>query len=145
MDKKYFETLLSKVKAPERVAVNFVEDKYVFIASAENSNDTIGWFTINSNIVEEYLEESGLSWCYVIEMAPKKSPCIYMFIGKGLTKEYVIDELEDELANIPENIHLYFEDKPFSSIDIDDYDNSISEFEKELLKKASDVFKVYKS
>ena len=89
------------------------------------------------------LEKSGLSWCYVIETAPQKSPCIYMFIGKGLTKEYVIDELEEGLANIPENIHLYFEDKPFSSIDIDDYDNSISEFEKELIRKASDVFKVY--
>ena len=66
-----------------------------------------------------------------------------MFIGKGLTKEFVIDELKDEMTNIPEDIHLYFEDNPFSSIDIDDYDNSISELEKELMRKASDVFKVY--
>ena len=143
MDKTFFKTLLSKVQNPERVAVNFVEDKYVFIASAENLNDIIDWFTINSNIMEENLEESGLSWCYVIETAPKKSPCIYMFIGKGLTKEFVIDELKDEMTNIPEDIHLYFEDNPFSSIVIDDYDNSISELEKELMRKASDVFKVY--
>lgn len=143
MDKTFFKTLLSKVQNPERVAVNFVEDKYVFIASAENMNDTIDWFTINSNIVEETLENSGLSWCYLIETAPKKSPCIYMFIGKGLTKEFVIDELKDEMTNIPEDIHLYFEDNPFSSIVIDDYDNSISELEKELMRKASDVFKVY--
>ena len=143
MDKTFFKTLLSKVQNPERVAVNFVEDKYVFIASAENMNDTIDWFTINSNIVEEILENSGLSWCYLIETAPKKSPCIYMFIGKGLTKEFVIDELKDEMTNIPEDIHLYFEDNPFSSIVIDDYDNSISELEKELMRKASDVFKVY--
>ena len=143
MDKKFFENLLEKVKAPERVAVNFVEDKYVFIASAKNKNDTIDWYTINSNIVEDYLEDSGLSWCYVIETGPNKSPCIYMFIGKGLTKEYVINELEDDMANIPNNIHLYFEDNSFSSIDIDDYDNSISELEKELVRKASDIFKVY--
>ena len=55
----------------------------------------------------------------------------------------MIDELEDDMANIPNNIHLYFEDNSFSSIDIDDYDNSISELEKELVRKASDIFKVY--
>lgn len=142
MDKKFFEELLSKAKAPERVAVNFVEDKYVFISSAENTNDTIGWFSINSNIVEESLKKRGISWCYVIETATNRSPCVYMFIGNGLTKEYVKGELEGFMPRIPENIHLYFEDKSFSSIDIDDYNNSMSDFERELIRRASDVFNV---
>ena len=145
MDKKFFSSLLLKVKSPERVAVNFVEDKYAFIASAENTNDTSDWFCINSNVIEEYLKKNNLSWCYVIEAAPKKSPCIYMFIGEGMTKEYIVEELKDGMRIIPKDIHLYFEENTFSSINIEDYDNSISEFEKILIRKASDVLRVYGS
>lgn len=143
MDKKYFASLFSKLQGPERVVVKFVEDRYAFIASTENTNDTIGWYYINSQIVENSLREKGLSWCYVFETEPEKSPCIYMFIGEGLTKEFIIEELKESMERLPEGTKIYYETASFKSIDIADYDNSISELEKELTRRASDVFRVY--
>ena len=66
-----------------------------------------------------------------------------MFIGEGLSKEYIIEELKETTKTLPDDRNLYYEDVPFSSIDIDKYDNSITVFEQELTRKASDVFRVY--
>ena len=49
-----------------------------------------------------------------------------------------------ERSAIGEGRKLYFEDDSFSSIDVDRYDNSLSELERELKNKVSDVFVVYK-
>ena len=40
-------------------------------------------------------------------------------------------------------VDTYFLNDSFSSIDVDQYDNSITELEKELIRKAGDVFRVY--
>ena len=47
------------------------------------------------------------------------------------------------MENMPADRNIYIEDIQFNSIDIDKYDNSITELEKELYRKAGDVFKVY--
>lgn len=145
MDKKLFESILSKLQSPERVKVLFIENQYVCIVSADNTNDTFDWFHINSDLLEDGLKKVGLNWCYLFETAPRLTSCIYMFVGKGLTKDFVETETRVMIENCPENRKFYLEDGAFSSIDTDLYDNSISELEEELIRKASDVFRVYKA
>ena len=55
MDKHFFESVLSKLQAPERVKVLFIENQYVCILSADNTNDTFDWFHINSDLLEKEL------------------------------------------------------------------------------------------
>lgn len=143
MDRLFLESLMSKVQNPARVCVKFYDYKYYYIESVERTNDTLGWYTINGNVVEEELEKEGFSWIYVFETAPKQSPIIYMFFGKGLSKEDLEKEFKDIEDSMPEGRQIFFEDKSFSSIDVDQYDNSITELEKELTRKACEVFKVY--
>lgn len=66
-----------------------------------------------------------------------------MFFGQGLSKEIMENAMCEEINALEEDRHFYFEDDSFSSIDVDQYDNSITELEKELTRKASDVFRVY--
>lgn len=143
MDKTFFETLLSNLENPERIKGFVYNSKYVVFQSAENSNDTLGWFHINSTDIEKSLKESGYSWCYLFETAPNQSPNIYMFIGKGLTQETLEEELKDIKKSLPEGRSLYFEEEAFSAIDVDQYDNSMTVLEQELFRKASEVFRVY--
>lgn len=145
MDKKFLESLLSKVKNPARVCINDYSQKYYGLISAENTNDTLGWFHINSNVVEEELQKRGFSWCYVFETAPKQSPMIYMFFGKGLSKELLGEDFKDIENSLPKGRSIYYEEQPFRKIDIDRYDDSITELEKELHSKASDIFRVYEA
>ena len=55
----------------------------------------------------------------------------------------MIEELKESMERLPEGTKIYYETASFKSIDIADYDNSISELEKELTRRASDVFRVY--
>lgn len=136
---------MSKVKNPARVCVKFYDCKYYYIESVERTNDTLGWYTINSNVVEEELEKEGYSWCYVFETAPEQSPIIYMWFAERLTKENLERELDDVKDSLPEGRQIFFEDAPFSSIDVDQYDNSMTVLEQELYRKASEVFRVYEA
>ncbi len=145
MDRVFLESLMSKVKNPARVCVKFYDHKFYYIESIEGTNDTLGWYTINGNVLEEELEKEGYSWIYVFETAPKQNPFIYMFFGKGLTKDYLEEEFKDIEESQPEGRQIFFEEASFSEIDVDQYDNSITFIEKELYKKASDVFKVYEA
>ena len=111
--------------------------------SAENTNDTWGWFHINSEMLEDAFIEMNLSWCYVFETVPKQHPFIYLYVGEGLTKDDVINDNRIAVETLPEGRELFFEKKQFSVIDTDKYNNSMTELEKELRKVASDVFKVY--
>ena len=143
MDNSFFELLLSKVRVPERVTIRMYDNKYPFVTSVENTNDTWDWFHVNSAALENTLQEHGLSWCYLFETAPKKVPCIYMFFGQGLSKELMEEVMDEERNALEEGRKFWFEDNSFSSIDVEQYDNSISELERELRNKASDVFVVY--
>ena len=143
MDKLFIESLFSKLKNPARVCVKLFDNRYFVIASADNTNDTMGWFHINSNMVEDAVLKEGATWCYLFETAPKHTPCIYMFVGKGLSKEKLEEELREIRETLPEGRNFYYEDGSFSSIDVDQYDDSASVLEKELTRVAGDVFKVY--
>ena len=143
MDNIFFELLLSKVKVPERVTIRMYDNKYPFVTSVENTNDTWDWFHVNSAVLEKILHEHGLTWCYIFETAPNKIPCIYMFFGQGLSKELMEEVMDEERNALEEGRKFWFEDDSFSSIDVEQYDNSISELERELRNKASDVFVVY--
>ena len=143
MDRSFLESLMSKVQNPARVCVKWYDHKFYYIESAERTNDTLGWYTINSNVVEEELEKEGYSWCYVFETAPEQSPIIYMWFAKGLTKDDLKIEFDDVNESLPEGRQIFFEDGPFSAIDVDQYDNSMTVLEQELFRKASEVFRVY--
>jgi hypothetical protein len=143
MNLSFIESLLDKVAKPDRVEIKLLDRKYLLIQSAENTNDTIGWFHINSRVLEDEFEANNLSWCYVFETAPKQAPCIYMFVGEKLTKENLKAFLEDGEETLPEGRKIYYEDISFSEIDIDQYDNSMTVLEQELFRKAGEVFKVY--
>lgn len=143
MNLSFIESLLDKVAKPDRVEIKLLDRKYLLIQSAENTNDTIGWFHINSRALENEFEANNLSWCYVFETAPKQAPCIYMFAGENLSKEEIKSFLEDGESTIPEGRDIYYEDVPFSWIDIDQYDNSMTVLEQELFRKASEVYRVY--
>lgn len=143
MNLEFVESLLDKVVKPERVEIKLLDRKYLLIQSAENTNDTIGWFTINSHILEEVFIANNLTWCYVFEVAPKQAPCIYMFVGEKLTKEDLKAFLEDGESTIPEGREIHYEDIPFYRIDLDQYDGNITYLEKELFRRASEVIRVY--
>ena len=66
-----------------------------------------------------------------------------MWFAKGLTKDELEREFDDVKDSLPEGRHLFFEDGSFSTIDVDQYDNSMTFLEKELFRKASEVFRVY--
>ena len=57
MDRIFLESLMSKVQNPARVCVKFYDHKYYYIESVEQTNDTLGWYAINGNVVEEELEK----------------------------------------------------------------------------------------
>ena len=143
MNLSFIESLLDKVVKPDRVEIKLLDRKYLLIQSAENTNDTIGWFHINSQALENEFEANNLSWCYVFETAPKQAPCIYMFAGENLSKEEIKAFLEDGESTIPEGREISYEDISFSAIDVDQYDNSMTVLEQELFRKASEVFRVY--
>ena len=143
MDKSFWSKILSSLSSVDRIAVRSFDDKYYGIYSLENTNDTYDWFQMNSQKLEAALQVNGFSWCYLIETAPSASPFIYLFTGPNMTKEYIEKEIASLSTDVPEDRNIYFKDCSFSQIDIDRYDNSISALEEELLRKASDVFKVY--
>ena len=143
MNLSFIESLLDKVAKPDRVEIKLLDRKYLLIQSAENTNDTIGWFHINSQALENEFDANNLSWCYVFETAPKQAPCIYMFAGENLSKEEIKAFLEDGEETLPEGREIYYEDISFSAIDVDQYDNSMTVLEQELFRKASEVFRVY--
>lgn len=143
MDKNFWNTILSNLSSPDKVSVRRYEGDYYGIFSSENSNDTYDWFHVNSRQLELNLQDKGFSWCYVIETAPSATPFIYLFTSPNMSKDFIKHELNSYIEEMPKGRHVYFEDCSFSNIDIDKYDNSISALEKELYRKASDVFRVY--
>ena len=143
MNLDFIGSLLEKVAKPDRVEIKLLDRKYLLIQSAENTNDTIGWFHINSQTLEDEFEANNLSWCYIFETAPKQAPCIYMLIGEGLSKEEVKAFLEDGGSTPPKGHEIHYKDIPFSAIDVDQYDNSMTVLEQELFRKASEVIRVY--
>ena len=147
MDAKSFAKILSGIDIanPERIVCKIYDKKYLLIESAEQTNDTIGWYAINSKAIEKCLQANNLLWCYVIETAPKSQPFIYMFIGEDISKEYLENEMKEAAESIPEGRNYYIEEGSFASIDIDQYDDSKTVLEQEVFRKASEVFRVYEA
>jgi hypothetical protein len=145
MDAQSYAKILSGINIanPGRIVCKIYDKKYLLIESAEQTNDTIGWYAINSKAIEKCLQANNLLWCYVIETAPKSQPFIYMFIGEDISREYLENEMKETAESIPEGRQIFFEDGPFSAIDVDQYDNSMTVLEQELFRKASDVLRVY--
>ena len=145
MDAQSYAKILSGIDIANsgRIVCKIYDKKYLLIESAEQTNDTIGWYAINSKAIEKCLLANNLLWCYVIETAPKSQPFIYMFIGEDLTREYLENEMKEAAGSIPEGRNYYFEEGSFDSIDIDQYDDSKTVLEQEAFRKASEVFRVY--
>jgi len=145
MDAQSYAKILSGINIanPGRIVCKIYDKKYLLIESAEQTNDTIGWYAINSKAIENCLQENNLLWCYVIETAPKSQPFIYMFIGEDISREYLENEMKEAAESIPEDRNYYFEEGSFDSIDIDQYDDSKTVLEQEAFRKASEVFRVY--
>ena len=147
MDAQSYAKILSGIDIanPGRIVCKIYDKKYLFIESAEQTNDTIGWYVINSKAIEKCLQANNLLWCYVIETAPKSQPFIYMFIGEDISREYLENEMKEVAESIPEDRNYYIEEGSFDSIDIDQYDDSKTVLEQEVFRKASEVFRVYEA
>lgn len=147
MDAQSYAKILSGIDIanPDRIVCKIYDKKYLLIESAEQTNDTIGWYAINSKAIEKCLQANNLLWCYVIETAPKSQPFIYMFIGEDISREYLENEMKEATESIPEGRNYYIEEGSFASIDIDQYDDSKTVLEQEVFRKASEVFRVYEA
>ena len=145
MDRNFLESLMAKVQNPARVCVKFYDNQFYYIESAEGTNNTSDWYAINSSVIEDELKKEGYTWYYVFETASEQSPVIYMFFGKGLSRETLEEVLSDIEESIPEDRQVFIEDAAFSTIDVDQYDNSISVLEEELCRKAYEVFTTHKA
>lgn len=145
MDKENIFKLIGDTENPERVLFGFFDDGTLYIQSRENTNDTWGWFHINSERLEKGFIEMGLSWCYIFETAPRQKPFIYMFVGELVTKEYAIKESRVAIETLAKDRELYFENKFFSLIDKDKYDKSITELERMIRKASSDIIEIYEA
>jgi hypothetical protein len=145
MDAQSYAKILSGINIanPDRIVCKIYDKKYLLIESAEQTNDTLGWYAINSKAIEKCLQANNLLWCYVIETAPKSQPFIYMFIGEDISREYLENEMKEAAESIPEGRNVYFEEGCFDSIDIDQYDDSKTVLEQEVFRIASEVFRVY--
>ena len=126
MDRNFLESLMAKVQNPAKVCVKFYDNQFYYIESAEGTNNTLDWYAINSSVIED-------------------EPVIYMFFGKGLSWETLEVVLNDIEKSLPEDREVFIENASFSTIDVDEYDNSISVLEEELYRKASEVFRTYKA
>ena len=145
MDRNFLESLMAKVQNPAKVCVKFYDHKFYYIESAEGTNNTLDWYAINSSVIEDELKKEGYTWYYVFEKAPEQSPVIYMFFGKELSWETLEEVLNDIEKSLPEDREVFIENASFSTIDVDQYDNSISVLEEELCRKAYEVFTTYKA
>jgi hypothetical protein len=145
MDKKQLQELLDNTENSNRVIFELLCDGTLRIKSKNNTNDTWGWFHINSEMLEDAFRKMNLSWCYIFETAPQHKPIIYLLAGETMTREYAIKDNRVEVEMLPEGREMFFEAKPFSLIDKDKYDNSLTELEKLLRKSASDVIEVYEA
>lgn len=145
MDKENIFKLIGDTENPERVLFGFFDDGTLYIQSSENTNDTWGWYHINSERLEKGFVEMGLSWCYIFETVPRQKPFIYMFVGELVTKEYAIKESRVAIETLAKDRELYFENKSFSLIDKDKYDKSITELERMIRKASSDIIEVYEA
>ena len=145
MDRNFLESLMAKVQNPARVCVKFYDNQFYYIESAEGTNNTSDWYAINSSVIEDELKKEGYTWYYVFETASEQSPVIYMFFGKGLSRETLEEVLSDIEESIPEDRQVFIEDAAFSTIDVDQYDNSISVLEEDLCRKAYEVFTTHKA
>lgn len=145
MDRNFLESLMAKVQNPAKVCVKFYDNQFYYIESAEGTNNTLDWYAINSSVIEDELEKEGYTWYYVFETAPEQSPVIYMFFGKELSWETLEEVLNDIEKSLPEDREVFIENASFSTIDVDQYDNSISVLEEELCRKAYEVFTTYKA
>jgi hypothetical protein len=145
MDAQGYAKILSGIDIanPGRIVCKIYDKKYLLIESAEQTNDTIGWYAINSKAIEKCLQANNLLWFYLIETAPKSQPFIYMFIGEDISRKYLENEMKEAAESIPEDRNYYIEEGCFDSIDIDQYDDSKTVLEQEVFRKASEVFRVY--
>lgn len=141
MNNKIAKALLLELENPDRVKISILNDNMVCILSADNTNDTLDWFLVNSSKIETSLANEGLSWCYVFETIPKEKPMVYLFMGE-ISEKAIKDELRNSFETLPEDRQIHFEFATFASIDKDAYDNSITPLEEELKQKSSDVFRV---
>lgn len=145
MDKQSIKNLLLKMTNPGRVNIAYFENDYACVISAENLNDTHGWYHFNSRAFEEGLNALGYNWCYLFETIPGQVPFIYLFFGEQVTKSFVINETKSMKATLPSGHELHYIDAEFTSINYAAYDNSVSTLEQLLRMKASDVFEVFEA
>ena len=129
MDRNFLESLMAKVQNPARVCVKFYDNQFYYIESAEGTNNTSDWYAINSSVIEDELKKEGYTWYYVFETASEQSPVIYMFFGKGLSRETLEEVLSDIEESIPEDRQVFIEDAAFSTIDVKHYFGNVTKEE----------------
>lgn len=142
MNKAEFNIIFGKMANPSRIRMYTVKNFNV-VMSAKNTNDTYGWFRINAEKLEKELKRRGYKWIYQIETAPGQLPFIYLFFGKGIKKKDIEKAFEEVTEPLPDGRELFYEETPFNSIDMEQYDNrKIFPLEQMLINKSADVLEV---
>lgn len=93
-----------------------------FIKSADNTNDTYGWYEVNYKTIERSLCKYGIKFVYVFETSNEErwdtAPIITMFIGKDISRQSVCDSLISSYGYIEENVIIHegsYDCRPFES------------------------------
>lgn len=146
MEKIFYEKILKQLENPSRVQICFFDapvsclEGYQVIMSKGNTNDTVGWFRVNSEKLEKYLTDNGKSWAYCIERDNmfEFDACIYMFIGIDLNAYplYLPFPQDDEYRS------YILWPLSFANLSKKYYERKPTAIEKALFEKATDVFKV---
>lgn len=142
MRKEDYERILLQLSNPSRVQVCFMKG-FEVIMSRENINDAVDWFYVNSDTLEEFLADNGMSWCYLLEKAKAQDANIYLFIGSGLSYDDMLSYKETYFKN-GKDLEFFIEKKPFKEISQCKYEHERSFVEEALYNHADNVFIVRK-
>ena len=139
MKKEFYEKILLQLSNPSRVQVCFMKG-YEVIMSRGNTNDTVDWFYVNSDSLEKFLVDNGMSWCYLLEKAKGLDANIYLFIGEKLCYDDMLSYKEDYFKDNNKCLEFFIELKPFKEISQCKYEHESSAVEEALYNHADNVF-----
>lgn len=142
MTQEQFDIITKGLVNPERVKVA-VTPEYDLLLSAENTNDTMEWFKINSESLESNLRHQKLKWAYAIETCPDNQPFIYMLISPNMSTWKANKLILRAKNTLPEDRSIFASEGPFKAFKIDNFDLTPTTLLDELFTKyASDVLRV---
>ena len=139
---KFFYDILIQLANPSRVQVLDM-DGYFLMMSKNNTNDTWGWYYINSQKLEDYLKNNGYKWHYVFEKYDDEDSYIYLYIGKNLSHKDVCEMVKEYEKKYPNS--YFVESGNFNSFDKSKYERKLTVFEETVIRMSGNVFTIHEA